>query len=110
MRINYVEQHCGRMCAGYLLRRRQGKKNKKRGHKNEEEQQEQDEQEQKGEELQKRFEKEREDRRTRLSRQKTLFTGTLFAAFIKNLHMEIVYYSVKYLRGTHLLRECSVYA
>ena len=52
------------MCAGYLLRRRQGKKNKKRGHKNEEEQQEQDEQEQKGEELQKRFE-EAEDRKAK---------------------------------------------
>ena len=60
----------------------------------------------------KKEDEEEEDKKRKKQKQKNLQKKNhitkkeTFAAFIKNLHMELVYCPVNYLKGTDLLREC----
>ena len=76
----------------------------------EERKKEEEEEEDKKRKKQKQKQKDEEERKKKkkknLQKKNHITKKETFAAFIKNLHMELVYCPVNYLKGTDLLREC----
>ena len=73
---------------------------------NKEEEKKEEEEDKKGKKEKQKDEEERKKKKKNLKKKNHITKKETFAAFIKNLHMELVYCPVNYLKGTDLLREC----